>query len=336
MVTLGSDSPLQAKVSFSNDSGLVSSTMSAEDGSFSLQLPNAVSGSEQTTRWNARVESDEPSVHHYFRDVRVYANASERVDLEVTRSVLLGTVVTEEGEHLAGGWVNVIGDDGEGKLTQIPVSGSGEFAAYGLEPGDYSLQAVHGEGESSFVAVTLRKDEVSDPIRLVSRPTRQMRGYVRSETAAVPGAQVTLIPVVPGGGSLTIHSQRADAGGRYVHPLSPGVSTFDLAVAAPGFAFMLDHVEYHGKPLMSTLDQRSGTIVLRGKDTSRMKLRHNGASIPVSFLLVPRWTGRDSGSDELSIQAMEPGPWSVCSAQRCVDGYLAPFDTLTLDISGSR
>lgn len=336
-VTLGRDVPLRAKVSFSDESALVSSTMSAEDGSFSLQLPVRLTGSEEATRWDARVESDEPSVHRYFRDVRISADAAdERVDLEVTRSVLLGMVVTEDGEPIAGGWVNVIGDDVEGKLTQVPVSDSGEFVSYGLEPGSYSLQAVHADGESSFVAVTLRKDEVLDPIRLVAKPTRQVRGLVRSETAAVAGAQVTLMPVVPGGVPMTIHHQRTDAGGRYTHTLSPGLTTFDLAVAAPGFAFMLDRVEFHGKPLMSTLDQRPGTIVLRGKGASRMHLRHNGAVIPVSFLLVPRWTGRESGSDELSIPAMEPGPWSLCSARRCTDGYLTPFGALTLDISDSR
>jgi hypothetical protein len=324
VLTIGADSPLAATVTFLDLRGLSSAATSNEKGAYVLRLPGGAA-----TKWNVHIDGDEPSVHKFFRDV-VVPSSDAKLDFNVSRSVLAGTVVTEAGEPVDAGWVDVSGDDGGGRMTQVPISSSGEFAIYGLDPGSYTLRAVVAEAESVPSTVDVGDDETSPPVRLSVLPAKQVKGMVRSQSGGIPGARVTLLP--GGGPPMSVEGRVSDGNGRYVHRLPPSVASFDLAVAAPGFAFMLDHVEYHDKPLLSIVDQRSGTLSLRGSQVDRMVLRHNGARIWVSMLLVPSWTGRMETEHEIVIPAMEAGPWSLCSAERCVDGFLVPFGTLTLDI----
>ncbi len=323
-VTIGDGKPLVATVTFLDSHGLSSDALSDADGVYLLRLPNT-----ESKTWNVHIDSDEPAVHKYLHDV-VVGSEDGKLDFSVTESVLTGIVLTEAGEPIDGGWVDVSGDDDGGKLTQASISSSGEFAVYGLEPGSYNLRAVSAEAESAPTTITLDADESYAPVRLTVRAVKQVKGMIRSRSGPIPGARVTLIP--GGGPPMSVEGRTSDGGGRYVQRLPPGLASFDLAVAAPGFAFMLDHVDYHDKPLLSLVDQRPGTLILRGPQVDGMLLRHNGARIWVSMLLVPSWTGRADTDGTVIVPSMEPGAWSLCSGERCVDGFLAPFGTLNLDM----
>ena len=141
-----------------------------------------------------------------------------------------------------------------------------------------------------------------------------------------------------------------DANGAFEAWLPPGSREFDVTVAAPGYAYMLDHLTFQeGKHLIAKLYQFGGTLSF--PNVPSLQVVHGGGIIAVGEL-TRDWGGRveqrDTGVARVAIDMMEPGIYSLCLVDEgrfplfrmsngsvggnCVAGVLPPQGTLTLDV----
>jgi hypothetical protein len=335
-VTLG-DRPLAAKIELS--AGLTAIELqSGPDGKFDGYLP--IAGREQ---WTAVVESREPTVEYRFPEVvpqqRDGAPGME-LHLRVPFTTLHGELVNDDGAPVAG-IVNVT--SAAAGVVQTFAGDDGRFAVHGLPIGTHEVQGVDFLMESDVREVEVTEAAAPDPIRLVVHEQRKVPGRVMSDRAPVVGAEVYLYPTDVR--QQMVGSVKTNERGVFSGTVSAGSRQMDVTVAAPGFDFRLFHTAVPPTGLEVRVDQRGGTIMMPAQSGDLLPyLQHAGATL-FAPMIVERWYSRRVGSDSIAVSAMEPGAWSVCMArsseyrellagridraERCAEGFLAPYGTMT-------
>jgi hypothetical protein len=253
----------------------------------------------------------------------------EELAIRLPHEVLHGIVVDEAGQPVSGAIVNVTAAGHSAEVMQINAEADGAFAAHGLAPGNYNVQADDGEAQSEWLPVLIDSDRPPAEVRLLMHPAREVRGRVLSQFGPVPGAEVTVHATNVNGAFIL--SRTTDARGEFLFVLAPNAEELDVHVAPPGFAYTIGHVRWQPKkPVIVTVDQRGGTLVLRGAKEAGLTLRHEGALESLERLR-QNWRAVERSDGSTAIEAMEPGVYTLCAANRCVEGFLPPHGSMTLD-----
>jgi hypothetical protein len=315
---LHGEEPLEADLQLSTVQNSVTTTTDA-DGRFEL----AVRAIDAT--WEARIAATAPPIERKISGLTLPPDGGE-LTIRLPKTTLSGMVVDANGRPRASSMVNVIRSADDVELIQLYADDEGRFATHALERGTYSVQADDGLEQSEPVAIAIGEDDVA-AVRLVLREGREVRGRVVSAFGPVAGAHISIRAVnIP---EAIVTSRTTDARGDFSFVLPPAADELDVRVAPPGFSYTIGRVRWQrGKPLLVGVDQRGGTIIARGPEGA--VLRHAGAVEPVETL-TQRWhavVSEDGAST--TIESMEPGAYSLCDAERCVHGFLAPHGSLTL------
>lgn len=338
VVTL-SGKPLEAKLELSSGGASTSATSDAE-GRFSATIR-----SSDAREWNVKIESEAPLVEREVV-VSVPAGASE-LSIDLAGGRIHGSVVDEEGAPVANPIIRI---RSPGSFN-IAGTQDGMFDATGFEPGTYELHASGPmRAESDVAVVTIPEEGEIEPLQLVVKKQKILRGFVVSDFGPVPGAEVMVISSdVP---QAYAPVQRTNAQGRFVAYLPPASREFDIFIAPPGFSYSMDHAEYRDSVARARVDQTGGTITVRGPAAGQrgIEIVHSGAIMPVAA--IARDAGGRAAGGEFILPRMEPGPYAACvveernrtlfratngaSGGRCVSGVLPPHGTLTLDVSRSE
>jgi hypothetical protein len=334
--------PLQASLTFSGSSGFTAQTESDAEGRFRVMLP-----ASKEEHLKATIASEVPPVQR--RLVVQIPAEGQSIDIALPDSILMGEVVDAAGVPVGDALVTVAGDVSQEGIQQVTTAGDGKFAMHGLSPGVYTLVAAGLLSESEPVTAELRSDETPEPIRLTVREAAMLRGRVVSPLGPVPGASVHARAInVP---HTITHTRRTDAGGGFTVALPPGARTFEVLVAAQGFAFVIAGGAISDRPFTVGVDQRGGTLVIRAARDHDAYIVHNGATIP-AVAVDRHWPVQSQsladGSHERVLPMMEPGSYSACIVEpsqqdrfratagatggRCLTGFLPPFGSLTLDL----
>ena len=333
VVTFG-DQGLASKLRFADegdDEQIFVESEADRFGRFTGVLPKRASS------WSVEVVSDSPRVKHTFPNV----SPAPHLELQVPRTTLSGVVLDERGDPARNATVNITSAD-EG-LVQVPVTEDGWFAAYGLAPGRYDVQASAFLLSSEVRAIDVTDEVTPDPVQLVLQDVAKVTGHVIAESAPVAGAQVWVdaTDVV----QQIVIPTPTDARGAFGVFAPPGAREVDLSVAAPGFDFRMLHTRVPSGPITIQVRQEGGTIVVpAAAGDLQPYLQHAGATEAVS-LLTSLWSVQEAGG-KLVIPAMEPGPYSLCfirhnehhalragrvdRARHCTEGFLPHQGTLVL------
>lgn len=342
LVTLGSHG-LASALTFSGDGQTVKATAD-DDGAFTTQLPN-------DGPWSVDVESAAPQVKRTVQKVRVTEEGS--IAIRLPNSALDGDVVDEQGRPVEYALLTIARPDGREPLFQPSAGADGRFTVNGMSSGTYKVaaSAPRGEGQSEPADVVFDEERLGEPLHLTIHPDKRVRGRVVFDTLPVPGATVMLFPTDVSG--LMTVPAITDASGGFEIPIPNGAGEFNVVVAAPGFAYELDHVQYRPERLFVTLSQNGGTMQLRWPAGEPALLVKEGVAISPSTVLLT-WPGTSEKSADavrMMLPMMAPGPYALCSVAaseitafqrnrgsgggRCVSGFLGPAGTLALDATGN-
>jgi hypothetical protein len=329
--------PLQAKLHLRSGSGSTSVHSDAE-GRFAATIR-----SNDLREWTVQITSDAPVVDREVV-VPVPAGASE-LSIHLPGGTIHGIVVDEAGAPVDHAILRIISSGSPG----IGARADGTFDVTGFEPGNYEVQASgHSRAESDLVSVTVPEEGEAEPLRLVVKKQKALRGFVVSDFGPVPGAEILVYSTDVRQGYVSF--ERTNAQGRFVAYLPAASREFDIFIAPPGFSYSMDHAEYRDSVARARVDQTGGTITVRGKGKGPrgIEIVHSGAIMPAASIV--RDGGGSATEGEYILPRMEPGPYSACvveernralfratngaSGGRCVSGVLPPHGALTLDVGG--
>ncbi|MGH9456116.1 MAG: hypothetical protein ACRD2J_00555 [Thermoanaerobaculia bacterium] len=322
-VVLGID-PITARLEFVDEEKRSVRVEADEQGRFRAVLPGKVES------YRVRIESSSPPVRTTLERVELPDEDRELV-IELPATSLAGTVVDERGVPSATATVNVKSSAEGFQFIQQDVDAEGLFLLHGLPFGTYRIEADDGLQQSEALAVTFDEENSVVDIEIVLRPSTRLRGRIVSAFGPVEGARVMAVPTdVP---IAYAPAPRTGARGEFFIALPPRVREIDLHIAAPGFAYSMGHIGYRDEPFVFALQNNGGMLKLEAPRGTRLRLGHDGATVPVESLRA-HWQVVDEGETVVLLE-MEPGPYSLCSvesAPRCVEGFLAPYGTTTLDL----
>jgi hypothetical protein len=357
-VELG-DEPLPASMTFGSTSGGVSITMDSDAaGVFAGWLP-------REGLWAVDVTADEPKIFRRLRDVEVSPDSATgvaRVELLLPDSLLQGEVVDDQGRPLAEARIVVL-PVSAAETASYAVSGDdGRFALHGFSPGRYRLEArvadPKGTMASEVVEVELSEIARTTSVRLVVRPSLQLRGRVISEAGAVPGATI-LVRGLDGQNLPGLVVPRAQTGvdGTFTVDVPGGFGRASLTVLAVGFVLQQQTVSLDPDlDLTLNLARQGGRIHLQlpsevepGKQGAHARawLVHNGeTTFDISTLT--HWAainGSFASASQIAIPLLPPGNYEVCwvskregsrEERRCEHGSLGVDQEWGIDLSSAR
>ena len=342
-ITVG-QAPLQgASLTFSQSSGSQITTQSDAEGKFQATVPQP-----REESINVHIEANTPTIQ---RRVKVDLPADgDPIDIELPASGLIGEVVDATGAPVHGAIVYIgNGDNPLDGLIQPRSDGAGKFEAQGLAPGIYSLMAVAFKSESEIATVEVKEDDFPVPVRLVLKEAGVLRGRVVSPSGGVPGARVHARAVDVE--QMIVAGPPSGPNGQFAVPVPREARLFDLTVAAAGFPYVIRRVKVSGDGLTVDLEQSGGTLIVRTDQAESTYLVHDGGTVPL-MAVVSAWLVRTEaladGSQQFLIAMMDSGSYATCAVEpsqilpfrmssgraggRCMEGALAPFGTLTLDV----
>ena len=329
--------PLKATLELMSKARSSTSVTSDDEGRFTIKLP-----SREMEMWQVRIAAEQPPVHTTVEQLEI--TPDKEVTIDVRDITLRGEVVDEQGEPVPYPIIRLLDRGG-----RIDVNGTeaGTFAFAGQEPGPITLQGSADrfrEGDPQTFVIP--EDGDPAPVRLIVRKQKPLRGYVVSGSVPVGGARIVVRPSNIAFGFLP--APRTDATGRFTAWVPPDTQELDLIVTAPGFSYMMDHVQYRDSVLRVSLDQAGGTLTYRGPENAQIV--HAGAIMPAPSVAFD--SGGTSSSSETVMPRMEPGPYAVCvvddahraifrasngtAGARCASGILPPNGSLTLELSGTN
>ena len=341
-VRLG-DRPLQASLTLSGKSGFKITTQSDERGHFLALLPKS-----EDAELSVSVRSSTPWIQ---RTITVKApKENGAIDIALPDSLIMGDVVDSEGAPVADTVISILGehvlDDG---LPQPTSRKDGTFEAHGLSPGTYSVMATDFLKESEPITVRLADGDPHQPVRLVLKDMKQLRGRVLSSGGPVPGARVQANATNVS--QMIMHNRQTDLDGQFAAALPAATRTFEMTIASPGFSFVIAGGTLSEQPLVVRVDQNGGTLVIDANKGDLPHLVHGGGTCFVASIS-RQWPSSErplsDGARELVLPMMEPGPYTAClvaakqqnatreatgqNSGRCISGFLPPFGSLSLDL----
>lgn len=327
-VILG-DRPIEAVIRFQTEGQPSIEIRADAEGRFAGALPR------RDAKWFAVVMSDHPFVKRTIRDIVPKPDLELRIPL----TTLSGVVLDAAGQPAPNATVNVTSE--HETLVQTPADNEGWFAAYGLAPGKYEVQASAYLAESDVQSIEVTDNLTPDPIQLVLHDVEKIVGRVVSDAAPISGAEVWVFAtdVV----QHVVIPMTSDARGAFGVFAPPGAREVDMSVAAPGFDFRMFHTRIAEGILTVPMSQLGGTITVpSARGELNPYLQHAGAIESAASLV---WCCDAFETDgKLVMPSMEPGPYSLCyirdrermalragrinRAMQCVEGFLPPHGTL--------
>ena len=326
-VTLGGD-PLQCQVTLGGESRPESRTLVADEhGTFSGLAP-----SPEKTEWRVLIESQAP---HVKRNVTVKgerrADGSLFLDLNLPRTIVMGTVTNENGEPEKWPIIKIQTDD---LNVHEQVSGyeDGSFDLVGLDAGKYRI-AAEGFLTRSDVVENQISDKDAEPLKLITHSDVQLKGRIVSGPFPVGGAVLYALPQGMDVSSLPM--ARATELGAFNLVLPSRSLTIDLLVGAAGMALTMERIPVKpDKSLLVMLDPRPGSLELEVPNTRRVMLAHAGAMFGLRFAVDVGQGGiiLHGRRETAVLPFVEPGEYSVCAENRCVSGFVTPYGVLKLSL----
>ncbi|MEO8035573.1 MAG: carboxypeptidase-like regulatory domain-containing protein [Acidobacteriota bacterium] len=335
--------PLAARLSFTDERSRLVSVNSDEQGEFSALLPD---GSESD--WQVRIESNEPDLQ---RVVPVHVRPNVPLEIDLPNLMVTGTVIDERRSPVPFALLSIRSVAGNQPGFQPSAGPDGRFTVFGLSPGKYQVSASGLTVEADPVEIEVKAGEVApEPITLLARTRRHIRGHVSSAFGPVAGATVAVQPTDDPLSEIRPTTTGAD--GAFALTIPSRTQELDVMTAAPGFAFALDHVHYESGDLSISVDQRGGTLLLQTASRADAFLLVDHATIPLSLLSLQWPTLNEKTKDgfwQIRIPMMQPGSYSLCAvppenvprfrasggfvgADRCSTGLLDPYGFLTIPI----
>jgi hypothetical protein len=321
------DRPIEAKIVLNDGTARTANAVSDSTGRFTMTLPEA-----KPERWTAVISAEVPPIDRRLQFDDLPSGDTELV-IRLGNLALTGTLVDHENKPVSG-IVTIAGDtglvDALDVLQRFP-GDDGTFVVQGMAPGTYHLEGEGDERRSELVEVTLSEDQPHAEVVLVLKPVTLVNGVVVSPLGPVAGARVWVRP--PDGTSTYALTETTDARGRFAARLAPNIREYDVHVAASGFAYTMGYVLHKSGNIVANVVQNGGSITVRAPRGADLK--YAGATTSVDNLrYVWHTTANENGS--LTIHAMEPGAYSLCSGNRCAEGFLSPFGELALEVKGNE
>ncbi len=277
------------------------------EGRFSCTLPGAgeyhvtLRGEEQALL--RRVVAVPPTPRGDVAEVEILLPALE----------IVGVVVDEHGEEVAGATVVVREEAGGGRTQQTLVAGpGGRFTVPGAAADKrVVLWAVHGPSRSPQTEVGPRHRE-GEKVRLVLRRQREIRGWVRSPLGKGAHVGVKVVPwTADAATGLRAVGATTDGDERFTVEVPAETVEAALIAWLPGFGLALAgwRPEQEGDVLL-TAAAKPGLLRLPSPHRgSPWELRWEGVRLP-GFALAG-W-GREGGDGAPELEA-PPGLYAVCA-----------------------
>lgn len=343
-ITLG-DEPLEAKLVFGSKQGARQVTMQSDsEGRFEGFLP-------EEGIWPVDLVSEEGGLlHQALPPVTVRKKAGRNLaflSIELPGTKLTGEVLKGEERVPEAALVFLREEQGTRRREGVAVTdGEGKFSLKGVPPGTLWVHAYLGDSASPWLRVDLAEGMETPPLRLDLEDKIKVNGSVLSPDGEVPGAQITALPVMMDGSSGLSAKAQSDFDGGFSLSLPQQALAADLVVSAPGYAQQILRIPLEAdrpNQVMISVDTEAGQLVFRSPDmttgthqrtvVSSSTLHHNGAAIPLRYLLtrfLDKMAVRDGG---VGILSMPLGEYRLCNTDGsvCEAGYLGPNGELWMN-----
>ena len=258
------------------------------------------------------------------------------IELSLPGTRIQGTVVDEDDQPVPRFVVSLTRPPVEmPELQIVSTETGGKFEILGVQPGEILLRADTSIGDSVSVQLNVREDEELDPIKLVVRRKREIRGQVFSQLGGVSGALIRVFERGPG----LFWEKPAGPSGKFNFTVSSSAPGISLVVIAAGFPVRILRVVFpfstEDVSIEISVGVPKGRILL--PVAGDYFLIHNGAAVQVRALLRPGWLHNsfDPASGTVAIEA-EAGEYSLCFASgeshMCSSGVLADGGFLELSV----
>lgn len=272
------------------------------------------------------------------------------IELEVPETRLAGRVVNQDGDGIARVPVSAFGlpidpVDGAAGLSRTDADADGRFTLDGLPAGRYRISAFTASGSASAEVEVLELAE-SPEVELVIDDGSELAGRVVSAQGPVIGARVFARPDLERPRAIAVQNVVTDVAGEFTLSVPSDAVGLRLLVLPPGHAARVLRVPADpGGPLVVTVDDVGGTLVLNGGPIAGL-LDHSRLIVgdaAVDLTLLRDWsllgTGEPPGLDgSWTLPMMSAGDYALCATADgpCERGFLAPFDTLVLNLPAAE
>lgn len=325
---------------------------SDEEGRFSGPLPRGGS-------WRVEVEAQEPSLQTHFK-VKVEPDATgvARLKLRVPDTHLFGSVVDEAEQPIADARVSISSSSGH---LETLTSKDGHFEARALPVGPLALFAEAGTPTGHLTSPPLVVQSVDEqstgPVLLKLEGMQVFDGAVQSARGPVPGAIVSVSPIMPE--AATLENARTELSGRFQVKIPRRSRRAVVAVSPPGHALTVFEVPVSQAPTPLFVSTEGGSLeVIASADLEEgaepgwtLAIFQNG--VPLRLTTAIQWAfghGLPLAEDgRYLVPNVAPGEYAACAVPRtmadaseraferlsstggCKSGYLAPGGKLTLE-----
>lgn len=334
--------PLSGTLWFGGEHGTVSVRMDADsDGRFGGILPIAA-------QWVVEVAASDPQLR-LVRRVEVKAGTHGKADVEIVipNGRVFGRVLDENDRPVEAADILLSPKD-EFLITQSSTK-QGSFDFPSVPAGEIEIGATLGKGEAFAEPTTFVMVDGQElgPIDLHLRSGKPFEGKVVSNRGPVPGAKVSVFPLVPPTGMTG--DARTDFKGIFRTNLSTSVQRVEVVVSAPGNSLRAYDLAV-GEPVTLRVTDDGGTVRVRvPQETGRPRALHffqEGVKVPL--FLLRNWARGQAALAGLGVEefpSLAPGEIQVCldppigagSNERpgeeklaCARGVLNPGDVLEL------
>ena len=212
--------------------------------------------------WRVSVRSAAPAVARAV-DVQVPSPASgdvSEVEIRLLAGGFQGEIVDTDGNRVPHAVLRMRARERQWAKNELIRDGS--FLIEGLLDGEYGVSADTKTAQSDGLVVTLSDGEVSEPLRIVLHPLREIRGRTLTPGgSALPMARVQRLPEPS---VMLTRGQLPPAGmdGRWIVEVPSTQDGACLILSAPGYATRLLRMEARPEEQDVPMPQMGGQLVL--------------------------------------------------------------------------
>jgi hypothetical protein len=335
--------PIAGTLWFGGEHGAVSVRMDADaDGHFGGILPKGAD-------WVVEIAASDPPLR-LVRRVEVDAGTDGKANLEIVipNGRVFGRVIDENDRPAEA--ANVLLSPANDFLLTQSSTKQGSFDFQCVPAGEIEIGATLGKGEAFAEPTTfvLVDGQELGPIELHLRSGKPFEGKVVSNRGPVPGAKVSVFPLVPPTGMTG--DVRTDFEGVFRTKLSPSVQRVEIVVSAPGSSFRAFELAV-GELATLRLTDDGGTVRVRVPQNAEKPraIHFFQEGIEVPLFLLRNWARGQGSLSKPGLEefpALAPGEIQVCldssgggvdpdkglaeEKATCARGVLNPGDVLEL------
>lgn len=265
-----------------------------------------------------------------------------RLDLELPRNLLAGTVRDSAGRTVTGAHVAASLNGSSRRSSTAETDEEGRFRFWSIEPGPWTVDVFTLDFDTGQASADVA-EEGTTVLDVTLLGHRGLHGRIVARSGVVAGATVYVMPELPVARRFGVRPLKTDPHGEFRAKVPADAVGAHLLVLAPGQAARLLFLPVGAGStegvIEIALSDLMGTIRLElpERPASQVDLIRGAARMPLTFFR--EWAlfhGVDVAGHPTALPALEPGLYRLCAGSVCAGGVLPLGGELLISLSGAE